>query len=84
VEDGKQEYKGTTLDGDPIYHVTYYDVKRKKHISYDTVEVDGSHHYIMGSGHERDHNSSSISKWDMGNRKTWQEALGSRTNDLIR
>jgi hypothetical protein len=84
VEDANQEYKGTTLDGDAIYHTVYFDAQRKKHISYDTVVVNGEHRYIMGSGHERDHNTSDISKWDLGNRVTWQEALSRHTRDLIR
>lgn len=84
VDDAKQEYKGTTLDGDSVYHTVYFDVRRRKHISYDTVVVNGEHNYILGSGHERNHDSSDISQWDWGNRVTWQEALGRHTRDLIR
>ena len=81
VEDVQQLYKGTTMDGDKIYHTTY--VKDGKHISYDTVVVRGEHQYIMGSGHETGHRSGEINKWDPGNRVTWQEALRMHTRDLL-
>jgi len=83
VEDVQQEYKGTTMDGDAVYHVTFFDARRRKHISYDTVVYRGEHEYITGSGHERDHGRDSISRWDSGNRVTWQEALRSHTRDLL-
>lgn len=84
VENPVRTKKGTTLDGDPVYHTTYFDAQRKKHISYDTVFVNGEHHYIMGSGHERDHDSKKSSRWDSGNTVTWQDALRRRTSNLIR
>ena len=85
VEDGVYEYKGTTLDGDSVYHISYHDKQRQKHISYDTVEVRGRHYYIHGSGHERNDASGQISRWDpqYTNRVTWYEALGRRTDGLI-
>lgn len=84
IEDASQECKGTTLDDDPIYHTVYFDANRRKHISYDTVVVNGTHHYILGSGHERNHDSSEITPWDSGNSVTWREALGRHTRDLIK
>lgn len=84
VEDAKQDYKGKTLDGDAVYHTVFYDAERRKHISYDTVVVNGIHHYIMGSGHERAHDAKEISKWDIGKRINWEDALGRRTNSLIK
>lgn len=85
VEDGGYEYKGQTLDGDRVYHVTYHDKHRQKHISYDTVEVRGRHYYIHGSGHERNDVNGEIIRWDMQytNRITWYEALGRHTDSLI-
>ncbi len=84
VEDDKQEYKGTNLDNDQIYHTVYYDNSRRKHISYDTILVNGTHHYIPGSGHERNHDSQEKIPWDTGNRVNWQDALKKRTRDTIR
>ena len=84
VDDALQEYKGTTMDGDAIYHAVYVDTKRQLHISYDTVVVNGTHHYIMGSGHERKVGSDAICRWDSGNRVTWQEALKRHTSGLIK
>ena len=81
VEDALQEYKGTTRDGDPIYHTVY--TRNGRHISYDTVVVRGHHEYIMGSGHETDHRTGQVAKWDLGNRVTWQEALHMYTSDLV-
>lgn len=77
------DYKGTTMDGYSIYHWTYYDTRRECHISYDTVVVNGEHEYIMGSGHETKHGSSSISKWDFGNSQTWQDARTKYLKDLL-
>jgi hypothetical protein len=84
VENANQEYKGKNLDGDSIYHTNYFDKQRRKHISYDTIVVRGEHHYIMGSGHEQNHGSDRIDRWDSGNKVTWQDAIGRRTNTLIR
>lgn len=84
VEDAQQDYKGRTLDGDAIYHTVFYDASRRKHISYDTVVVQDTHHYIIGSGHERNHDSTEIIRWDVGNRVNWQDALQKHTSDLIR
>ena len=81
VEDVGQEYKGTTLDGDPVYHTTY--VREGRHISYDTVVIRGEHHYILGSGHETSHQYGDISKWNVGGRVTWQEALRMHTHKLV-
>lgn len=84
VDQAKQELKGTTMDGHDVYHTTFFDARRHKHISYDTVVYRGEHCYILGSGHETNHGSSDIIPWDIGNRVTWQEALRRHTSDLIR
>lgn len=82
VEDVQQLHKGNTKDGNPIYHTTYF--KDGKHISYDTVVVRGEHCYIRGSGHETNHYGGEITRWDLGNRVTWQEAVDRMyTRDLI-
>jgi hypothetical protein len=78
-----QHYKGTTLDGCCIYHTVYFDAKRQKHISYDTVKIGGAHHYILGSGYERNRNSSDVVAWDLCDRVTWLDALKKSTCDLI-
>ena len=81
VEDVGQVYKGTTLDGDPVYHTTYF--REGRHISYDTVVIRGEHHYIIGSGHETSHQYADKSQWNMGNIVNWQDALRMHTRDLI-
>lgn len=84
VERASQEPKGTTLDGDPIYHTVY--VRNGKHVSYDTVYYRGEHHYIPGSGHERDDRThQTVGRWDgpWTNVVTWKEALQMRTCQVI-
>ena len=71
------------MDGDAVYHVTFFDARRRKHISYDTVVFRGEHGYITGSGHETDDRTREITRWDPGNRVTWYEALGMHTRNLL-
>lgn len=84
VEDVTQEYKGTTLDGDPIYHVTYYDPHRRLHVSYDVVAVIGIQHYVRGSGYDNDHNTNTETAWEPNSKHiSWYEAQNYRTWELI-
>ena len=84
MDNVQSEYKGTTRDNYKIYHWTYYDTQRGKHISYDTVEIKGEHEYIMGSGHEVDHSTHSTSRWDYGNEVTWRQAIERNLRDLVK
>lgn len=76
------EFKGTTKDGFNIHHFTYQ--RDGNHISYDTVKINGEYHYIVGSGHTTYHGQGKPTKWDDGNRVTWQEALQKNARDLIK
>jgi hypothetical protein len=83
ILNGREEYKGSTADGRALFQTEFFDRYCQKHVSYCTVMVDGCHHYVRGSGRERDEFSNTYECWDTGPYLTWQEALNRRSVDLV-